>query len=137
VNEEQRPLTSRPDPGEGGVRGDARSALVHVLELIKGGNIAKAIEVGEAFLKSPGPGSNPAEGEQAVAKSLLLDRKMALRLEEAFANLQVGPGNLAAAEARIRADKDLLRALDVVVRAPSRGRRLLAELDKSVKEGQS
>lgn len=115
-----RPATpSPPDPGEG-VRGDPQDIIRHVLELLQGGDVGKAVEVLEAFLKSPD------QSEKASAKALLdLSAK-------ALANLRRGPDNLEAIRRRF-SEKDALRFVDSAVRRPSAERRLLRSIDRAVK----
>ena len=125
-NEDQRPARPSGLDGGEGVRGDPRQILAHVFELLKDGNVEKAVEVLEAFLKTP-TGPQP---EEPVAKALL-DLTVAAK---AVANLRRGPDNLEAIARRIRDDKTLLRFIDAGVRQPSPARRLLRVIDRALQE---
>jgi hypothetical protein len=128
--EDQRPaVPSRPSGSEGGVRGDPRDLLRHILDLLQGGEADKAVELIRQFL---GASDGPPEGDEVTAGKSLLDPRMKARLQEAFRDLQSGPAALEAAQARIRKDKDLLRFVDSAVQRPSAERRLLRSIDRAV-----
>ena len=142
ASEDQRPRTfagtgpdrpaspRRPDRDEGGVRGDPRDLLRHILELLQGGDVEKAVDLIRQLL---GASDGPSEGDEVTAGKSLLDPKTKARLREAFRDLQSGPAALERARIAIRKDKEVLRFVDRAVRAPSPEKRLLHALDAVVK----
>jgi len=87
--------------------------------------VEKAVEVLEAYLKSP----EPSESVAATGKALL-----DLAIASKVANVRRGVTNLETIARRIHDDKDLLRFVDLGVRQPSPARRLLRVIDRAVQE---